>query len=320
MASFTSKDTTGNNKFTDPTYLGPKVPKRSLILWELPHLGGPQRFIEMYINPQAIRTQNRKIISSKRTKGGFVMQYWGEELEVLNISGTTGDSGVEGLMPLIDTYRSEQLALIAIIQARQSDPDVAKRRQPLASLAASVVMWYQGQGKRGYFSDFSYEESTQQNGAFTYQLTFTVTETIGTRANFMPWHRKPWSTTETPNLGPGGLTVTGGYAGDPFTRLGRLNSLSGRTVVSLGTDSLQRPTAIEQWEQNALYDPKYDPEKFAGNMSFIDSPTGDGPNEPQYNRPTDIDNTPTTPTGTSNTPVNDGNVPTDQAQSIEEVD
>ncbi len=310
MSNFTPQDTTGNFRFTDPTYLGPKGKKRSLILWELPHLGGPNRYIEMYINPQAITANNKKIISRKRTKGGFMIQYWGEELEALSINGVTGDGGIEALNALNDAYRSEQLALVAITQARSADSDVFKRRQPLAALATSVIMWYQGQGKRGFFEGFSYTESVQNQGSFEYRFDFIVTEIIGIRANYMAWHRKPWSTTDTPNIGVGGSIVTGGYAGDTKTRLGPLNSVSGTLAPVDSQDPDGAVTTTDQFIENDLFDPKYDPDTFSA-PQFAASQfgfAGNGPNQPASNNPAAISTTPVNPTSTTDTAVTDSNV------------
>jgi hypothetical protein len=101
ISPFGSRDTTGLEKFTEQNgyFGGPQ--RRSLVLWELPHIGGLDRYLEMYINPQSIRSSQRKSIQSKKTKGGFLVQYWGEELETLGISGSTGDSGIEGLKVII---------------------------------------------------------------------------------------------------------------------------------------------------------------------------------------------------------------------------
>jgi hypothetical protein len=54
--------------------------------------------------------QYSKSINSTRTKGGFTLQYWGEELPALQIQGTTGSSGVEGINMLYEIYRAEQYA------------------------------------------------------------------------------------------------------------------------------------------------------------------------------------------------------------------
>lgn len=192
--------------------------KRSLIQWQVPHVGEDQ-YIEMYINPQNIQFSSRKEINRIRTKGGYVAQYWGEDLDTISIQGTTGDSGIEGINTLRDVYRSEQLALQKIIRTED------KRRQSLMQLAATVVMRYQEVSYRGYFTDMSYTESTSKLGLFDYNMTFTVLQTFGERRNFLPWHRHPWSTTLTPNRGRN-QTQTGSGVGVGDTvnnKVGMLN-------------------------------------------------------------------------------------------------
>jgi len=203
--------------------------KRSLIQWQVPHLGQNQ-FLEMYINPQNISFQSRKEIQLTRTKGGFISQYWGEALDELSLTGVTGSAGIEGLNVLRDIYRSEQLALRNILLNRETD----KRRQSLMQLAASVVMWYQGQGYRGFFTNMSYTESVNQIGMFDYTMAFSVVEIKGRRRNFLPWHRHPWSTTSTPNTYAGDVNQTyvgGAYA--PGDKVGALNApnMTLKTVI-----------------------------------------------------------------------------------------
>jgi hypothetical protein len=181
--------------------------KRSLIQWQLPHLGDNQ-FIEMYVNPQNLQFSSRKEINRVRTKGGFITQYWGEDVDTVNVQGITGSGGVEVINVLRDIYRSEQLALLEIVTNKDATD---KRRQSLMQLAASVVMWYQGQGFRGYFTDMNYTENANNTGLFEYTLSFIVVEVIGKRKNFLPWHRHPWSTTQTPNVGPNQTVAGGGY-------------------------------------------------------------------------------------------------------------
>ena len=82
----------------------------------------------MYINPQAISYIDKKLITKDRTKGGFTLQYWGEELTQLNINGTTGSSGVEGINALYEIYRAEQYAFDAVgltLAANNASADVA---------------------------------------------------------------------------------------------------------------------------------------------------------------------------------------------------
>src|SRR6185312_7899142 len=80
--------------------------KRNAITWFIPEFG----IVRMYINPSAITYNHKKLISKDKTKGGFNLQYWGEDLTTLNISGTTGSSGIEGINVLYEIYRAEQYA------------------------------------------------------------------------------------------------------------------------------------------------------------------------------------------------------------------
>lgn len=84
--------------------------KRELIHWFVPEFG----VIKMYINPSSISYNHSKNISKERTKGGYTLQYWGENLTPLTIQGTTGSSGVEGINVLYEIYRAEQLAFDSV--------------------------------------------------------------------------------------------------------------------------------------------------------------------------------------------------------------
>lgn len=199
--------------------------RRQLMRWRVPGAG----FVDMYINPQQLQTRSRKIITRRRTKGGYVVQYWGEDLDVLTISGTTGASGIEGINILHSVYRAEQEAFESVAQtladrlgsfslgglaggvkAAAASPAGAgsainnaigsmlgSGRNPpllptLASMAVAVELYYQGLVYKGYFTDFTVTESVQQGvGVFQYNMTFHVTDKRGIRANFMPWHRSP---------------------------------------------------------------------------------------------------------------------------------
>lgn len=78
--------------------------KRHLINWFVPDMG----VVRMYVNPENITYTFRKAIQNRRTKGGYNIQYWGEELTTIGLRGTTGSSGVEGINALYEIYRSEQ--------------------------------------------------------------------------------------------------------------------------------------------------------------------------------------------------------------------
>lgn len=109
------------------TQITPQVPgqiTRNIITWYVPEFGT----VQMFVNPQNITYSHKKLINKDRTKGGYTLQYWGEDLDVLNISGTTGSSGIEGINALYEVYRAEQYAFDAVgltMAANNASTDVA---------------------------------------------------------------------------------------------------------------------------------------------------------------------------------------------------
>ncbi len=193
--------------------------KRRMMKWLVPERG----IVDMYINPQSLQITHNKKINPERTKGGFVVQYWGEELIEISISGTTGSSGIEGINVLYDIYRAEQVAfdVIALEEAKkqlEEEFDLAGIVQGLGDIlnsvenfvdnfanenngtnlyipvptlayyATSVEMYFQGEIYRGFFTNFSVTESAGKVGLFSYQMNFKATQRRGYRRNFMPWH------------------------------------------------------------------------------------------------------------------------------------
>jgi hypothetical protein len=72
----------------------------------------------MYLNPQDFNISEKKIVSSQLTKGGYMVQYWGEELPSVSASGTTGSAGIEGINVLRDIYRHEQIHFRKVLKHR----------------------------------------------------------------------------------------------------------------------------------------------------------------------------------------------------------
>lgn len=106
-----------------PSYRDSQL-KRNIITWFVPEFG----IVRMYVNPNSISYNHKKLISKDRTKGGYTLQYWGEELSQLNISGTTGGAGIEGINVLYEIYRAEQYAFdgtgLALAANNASQPNL----------------------------------------------------------------------------------------------------------------------------------------------------------------------------------------------------
>ena len=185
-----------------------------VITWRLPNGSS----VQMYINPQSLTVNESKQINYNRTKGGFVVQYWGANLTQLDIRGTTGSASIQGINVLHDIYMAENRAfeLVAASQIGEmtntlssqslnsnsistSLADLAKQlrnrnfilRPSLAALATSILMFYQGIEYKGFFTAFSVTESADRAGLFDYTMTFMSTEQRGKRQNYLAWSKEP---------------------------------------------------------------------------------------------------------------------------------
>lgn len=193
---------------------------RQMMRWFIPD--GP--IIEMYLNPQNVQYAARKVVQPSRTKGGYVVQYWGPELGTISITGTTGTSGIEGINVLRDLYEAEQLAFDPYALALQAKfeqetftdnifgndsalgaggqivdflvngsqanlPAQVSEYPSLAQVAFGIEMYWSGEVHRGFFTSFSYRESADNLGLFDYDISFTYTQRRGFRQNFLAWHR-----------------------------------------------------------------------------------------------------------------------------------
>ena len=211
----------------------PARSRRNIIHWFIPEFG----VVKMFVNPSRIGYSFPKNIVPTRTKGGFTLQYLGENLPTLTISGNTASSGIEGINVLYEIYRAEQYSFDSVglsLAARNAQLDVgssllnkgatalgaaiggsgtggitggliasnilganstfnslaAKNIPSLAQLAFSVEMYYNGWVYRGYFNNFSFNESAD-NFLLDYSLGFTVTQRRGYRLNYLPFHKSP---------------------------------------------------------------------------------------------------------------------------------
>lgn len=202
----------------------PATNVRKMIHWLVPE--GP--VVQMYINPQNIVYGDKKIINPIRTKGGYTIQYWGEDLTTITLSGTTGSSSIEGINVLKDIYRNEQLqfdpfALFISAQNAQQNqtaglfgadgplgagggivssllgavtsslPGGITQPPTLASMAFTVEMYWSGEVYRGFFTSFQVTEKADSIGLFDYNIGFTATSRRGMRTNSFAWNRSPVS-------------------------------------------------------------------------------------------------------------------------------
>lgn len=76
---------------------------------------------QLYMNPQSFQMRDSKLVQKSLTKGGHVVQYWGEDLTTIDVQGTTGSAGIEGINILRDIYRHEQIHYRKVLANRQRE-------------------------------------------------------------------------------------------------------------------------------------------------------------------------------------------------------
>lgn len=86
-----------------------------------------RREVLLYVNPSNFKIDEKKIASRKLTKGGYLVQYWGEELPVITATGTTGSGGIDAINILRDVYRNEQRVFKRLLIARGDDLESTSR-------------------------------------------------------------------------------------------------------------------------------------------------------------------------------------------------
>ena len=203
---------------------------RRMLKWLVPERG----VIEMYINPQNLRIHQQKIIKPERSKGGFIIQYWGDDLINITVTGHTGSSSIEGINVLNDVYRAEQIAFDAIaleaMAKSQSEDDnfltaaipglgqvldlgksLGEQAQgtgltipspTLGFYAATIEMYWMGEVYRGFFDSFDVTESVEKLGIFDYTLSFKATQKRGLRRNYLAWQHPATSGPSNHNTVP----------------------------------------------------------------------------------------------------------------------
>lgn len=122
--------------------------------------------VQLFLNPETIQINKHVLLDKKQTRGGFVVQFWGHDLEVIEVKAATAYFEIS----------KHPLAAFELLkrQCYQSrfDPNLPFKGAPL------IGMLFESQALKGYFTDFNYTLSSQTPFQFTYSFTFVVTQNV----------------------------------------------------------------------------------------------------------------------------------------------
>jgi len=122
--------------------------------------------ISLFINPQSVAVSKNILLNKQITKGGFVVQFWGPDLETISVKAETGYFGLSSA-PL----QAFNLFKDYCFQGRYSP------KKPFKSIPI-ITMMYESQALRGYFNNLTYNVVQQRPYIITYDFTFTVVELV----------------------------------------------------------------------------------------------------------------------------------------------
>ena len=122
--------------------------------------------VQLYLNPKTIEVKKNVLLDKKPTRGGFVVQFWGHDLEIITVTAATAYFQVS----------KQPLAAFELLK-RQCYQSRFNDAQPFLGNPI-LSMLYESQVLNGYFNDFSYSLSADVPYQFTYSFTFTVTKNV----------------------------------------------------------------------------------------------------------------------------------------------
>lgn len=122
--------------------------------------------VQLFLNPESIVINKKVLLDKKQTRGGFVVQFWGHDLETIEVKAATAYFEIS----------KQPLAAFELLK-RQCYQGRFHPTQPFRG-SPIIGMLFESQALKGYFNDFSYTISADAPFHFTYNFTFTVTENV----------------------------------------------------------------------------------------------------------------------------------------------
>jgi hypothetical protein len=120
--------------------------------------------IQLFINPQTISVTKAVLHQKMQTRGGFVVQFWGHDLEVITVEAATAYFQLSK-----EPVRAFELLKNQVYQSRFDNSEPFKG-QPM------VTMIWENQILKGFFQNFTYRVSADKPFYVTYGFSFTVVE------------------------------------------------------------------------------------------------------------------------------------------------
>jgi hypothetical protein len=138
-------------------------------------------FMVMHVNPETLEETYTKLINRFVTRGGFVEQHWGEELDAISCSGSTGAfvtirSGVSVLNRKAAIAYRKYLELVALYTNGGSVYDTRGN----IVFHGGINLHYNSNIFTGYFENLNVSESADNPFTFRTDFAFKVKKSLRT--------------------------------------------------------------------------------------------------------------------------------------------
>ena len=132
----------------------------------------------LQINPQRMAKEYRKKITRFQTFASHVEQYWGDELDSISVSNTTGAFYTpERGLSHIDRHKSEAYENFKqILDIYRANGNTYDNKGQVVN-KGSVIISFNPDNFWGYFESFTWKEDATSPFRFTFDFVFKVQKT-----------------------------------------------------------------------------------------------------------------------------------------------
>lgn len=167
--------------------IGIKKNKRAIV-WRIEGLKESPPELIMFINPANIDITYSSLVTETRTLGGFVQEFWGEQLTSLSAAGQTAmfysNKGITNKDVRLSESYQNFIRLVNVYKNNGKDYSdkklLAKNVNPNRIVSfGTVIMNYISKEYHGYFENFSIKELSEKPFNLEYDFSFKVIKTVG---------------------------------------------------------------------------------------------------------------------------------------------
>jgi hypothetical protein len=133
----------------------------------------------MNVNPQNLKHSFKKKTNRIQTIGGNVEQYWGEELDTISVTGSTGGfvHPEAGYTTVERSKTSAYFKFQDILNIYKNNGNIYDNNG-LVIKRGNVILYFDPGTYIGFFSDFEWSENAETPFSFNFSFNFKVERSV----------------------------------------------------------------------------------------------------------------------------------------------